>query len=332
MLSTKWTALLLITFALVLGGCADGGQAAAMPSAAAPATATVAASTATPAATATPVFTATVTATPTITLTPTTPPTPTPDTRMLPESWGGWPPVPEVSMHVADIFRRGQELGNNPHAFSVVGDCQSEPNVFLGIYATDRYWLTDKYAYLQETIDWFAGSFDHHSVSVKDGQSVASALNPMWADPAQCKPGENPVACELRVYKPAFMFINLGTNWKNGGPTAHEKYLREIVQLALDNGTIPILTTKADNIEGDNSLNAATARVAYDMDVPLMNFWLAATSLENNGLDPEREDMYLTPTAWDLRNFTALMTLDTVWKKIREAATLEQQRLAGPGG
>jgi len=92
------------------------------------------------------------------------------------------------------------------------------------------------------------------------------------------------------------------------------------------------LTTKADNIEGDNSLNAATARVAYDMDVPLMNFWLAATSLENNGLDPEREDMYLTPTAWDLRNFTALMTLDTVWKKIREAATLEQQRLAGPGG
>lgn len=242
---------------------------------------------------------------------------------MKPEAWGGWPPVPTVSAHVVDIYRRGQELGNNPRAFSVVGDCQSEPNVFLGIYATDRYWLTDDWAYLQETIDWFAGSFDHTSVSVKDGQSVASALNPMWADPKQCDAGETPLACELRLNKPAFIFINLGTNWKNGGPTAHEKYLREIVQTAIDHGTIPILTTKADNIEGDNSLNAATARVAYDMDVPLMNFWLAASSLENHGLDHEREDVYLTPHAWDLRNFTALMTLDEVWKTLRRAATEE---------
>lgn len=309
----------MLLLALGLGGCA-GSEARATATAAPVVTETPAATTA-PTATATPVFTPTVTLTPTFTPTPTTPPTPTADTRMLPDQWGGWPPVPDVSAHVVDIFRRGQELGNDPHVFSVVGDCQSEPNVFLGIYATDRYWLTDKYAYLQETIDWFAGSFDHYSVSVKDGQSVASALNPLWADPAQCQSGETPLDCELRLHKPAFLFINLGTNWKNGGPTAHEKYLREIVQTAIDHGTVPILTTKADNIEGDNSLNAATARVAYDLDVPLMNFWLAANALENHGLDAEREDVYLTPHAWDLRNFTALMTLDAVWNTIRAAAT-----------
>jgi len=312
----KYSSILLLT--LFLTGCAAATVLPAETLTAVPSPTALP-----PTLTATPEFTPTITLTPTLTLTPTIPPTPTPDTRMLPDQWGGWPPVPEVSAHVVDIYRRGQELGNDPHAFSVVGDCQSEPNVFLGIYATARYWLTDKYAYLQETIDWFAGSFDHHSISVKDGQSVASALNPMWADPEQCEPGETPLACELRLHKPAFIFINLGTNWKNGGPTAHEKYLREIVQVAIDHGTVPILTTKADNIEGDNSLNAATARVAYDLDVPLMNFWLAANSLENHGLDSERDDVYLTPTAWDLRNFTALMTLDTVWKVIRAAATAQ---------
>lgn len=317
----RYLSLVFACVLVALAGCAPSGAATA------PVLTATTAPSSTPAATLTPAPSATVTPTPTITPTPTTPPTPTPDTRPLPESWGSWPPVPEVSAHVVDIFRRGQQMGNNPHAFSVVGDCQSEPNVFLGIYATDRYALGD-WAYLQETIDWFAGSFDHYSVSVKDGQSVASALNPQWADPAVCEKNETPLDCELRVHKPAFIFINLGTNWKNGGPTAHEKYLRQIVQTAIDHGTVPILTTKADNIEGDNSLNAATARVAYDLDVPLMNFWLAAASLENHGLDHEREDVYLTPHAWDLRNFTALMTLDTVWKAIRAAATAEQS----PGG
>ena len=237
-------------------------------------------------------------------------------TSLAPDYWGGWPIVPAVSARVMEIYRQGILMGNNPYAFSTIGDCQSMPNVFLGIYETDRYNLAS-FEYLQATIDHFRGSFNRKSAAVKDGMSVASVLSPMWNDPQQCEANETPVECELRVHKPSFMFINLGTNWKNGGPAAYEKYLRQVVQIVIDHGVVPILTTKADNIEGDHSLNVATARVAYDLNIPLMNFWLASNNMDNHGLDASRDNVYLTPDAWDRRNFYALVTLDALWNGLK---------------
>ncbi len=237
-------------------------------------------------------------------------------TSLPPDYWGGWPIVPAVTANVMEIYRKGILMGNDPYAFSAVGDCQSMPNVFLGIYATDRYNL-GSFQYLQATIDHFRGSFSRKSAAVKDGMSVASVLSPMWNDPQQCSADETPIECELRVHRPSFVFINLGTNWKNGGPTAYEKYLRQVVQIVIDHGAVPILSTKADNIEGDHSLNVATARVAYDLNLPLYNFWLASNDMENHGLDSSREDVYLTPDAWDRRNFYALVTLDALWNGVK---------------
>jgi hypothetical protein len=80
-----------------------------------------------------------------------------------------------------------------------------------------------------------------------------------------------------------------------------------------------VLSTKADNVEGDHSLNLATARVAHDYDVPLWNFWLAAQSLPNGGLDPKRDNVYLSfPDGWDRRNFTALESLDALQRELRK--------------
>lgn len=253
----------------------------------------------------------TVTPAPSLTSMPTF--TPTPDTRPDPRQWASWPVIPTVSVRAKGIYQDGLSNGNDPKSVSVVGDCQSEPNVFLGIYATDRYFLGDNYQYLQETIDYYRESFSRQSFGVRDGLSAPSALSSLWADPQNCQPGETPVTCELRAHKPAIMFINLGTNWKPGASAkAYEDYLRQIVEQVIANGTLPILSTKADNIEGDHSLNLATARVAYDYDIPLWNFWLAADSLPNHGLDANRENIYLTPEGWDRRNFTALQTLDAI--------------------
>jgi hypothetical protein len=213
---------------------------------------------------------------------------------------------------------QGIGLGVTPRTFSVVGDCQSEPEVFLGIYATDRYYLSSDYHYLQETINDFQSSFSHKSVSVRDGLSAPSALSPLWADPQVCQPDENPVQCELRLYKPMLVFINLGTVWREGASAdKYEGYLRQIVDQVIASGALPILSTKADNVEGDHSLNQATARVAYDYDIPLWNFWAAADYLPNHGLDPESNDIYLTPDAWDVRNFAALRTLDAIWRELK---------------
>lgn len=310
--------------ALLLAGCTAQTAAPAAVDAPAVLTATMApslaaAASATPEPTPTVTVTASAEPTPTISIPPTATPdpaAPTAEPRLAPDYWGGWQIVPAVSARARELYIQGVQRGNNPYAFSTIGDCQSEPNVFLGIYETDRYNLGN-FQYLQSTIDHFRGSFSRKSAAVKDGMSVASALAPLWADPQQCEANETPVACELRVHKPVIVFINLGTNW-NGSASAYEKYLRQVVELVMQAGSVPLLTTKADNIEGDNSLNLATARVAYDYDLPLMNFWLASNDMPNHGLDADRDNVYLTPDGWDRRNFYALVALDALWNDFRQ--------------
>jgi hypothetical protein len=277
--------------------------------------------TATPESTPTVVETTPVPATPTIVFTPTAtatiPVTPTVDTRLLPNDWRNWPIIPTLSENAYRIYERGLAAGNDPGRFSVIGDCQSVPEVFLGVYETDWYWLGEEYQYLQETIDAYPGSFSHESLAVKGGMSTSTALSPLWADQEKCGNTESPVQCELRDYQPSIVFINLGTNWRADASTVpYEEYLRQIVAIVIEHGTLPILLSKADNIEGDYSINLITAKVAYDNDVPLVNFWLAAQFLKNNGLDESTDNIYLTPTGWDRRNFIALEALDAVRRQI----------------
>jgi hypothetical protein len=277
-----------------------------------------AATTARPTETTPPTLTTTLTASPEFT--PTITPTPTADTRPLPRNWASWPIVPTASARAVQIYQQGLTLGLTPHTFTAVGDCQSAPDVFMGIFATERNPISADQPDLLDTISLFHDSFNHDSASVRDGLSAPSALDPLWADTKRCGASESPVACELRLYKPTIVFVNLGTNWKAGASAqAYEGYLRKIVDLIIANGSLPILTNKADNVEGDHSLNLVTAQVAYDYDIPLMNFWLAADRLPNHGLDPDRDNIYLTPTGWDVRNNVALRTLDSVWRSLQGA-------------
>lgn len=241
------------------------------------------------------------------------PPEPTP---LPPREWSAWPVLPYISPWAVEHYRAGIAAGNLPHVFSVIGDCQSVPAVFLGIYASDHYSLPEAYATLQETIDYFAGSFTADRPGVRDGLSVSAALSPLWADPQVCNPDESPVACDLRINRPSIVFVNLGTNWTSGGsPEKYEYYLRKVVETILLNGSLPILSTKADNIEGDYSLNLATVRVAYEYQVPLWNFWRATDHLPGHGL--QEDGVYLSLEAWDVRNFSGLQVLDKVWKTVR---------------
>lgn len=259
--------------------------------------------------TSTPTPTSTITPTPTITLTP------TPDTRPLPDYWRSWPVIPTVSGRLKEIYLKGQALGNDPKSFTRIGDCQSIPEVFLGIYDTDRYWLGENYQYLQTTIDRFSGAFGRENITAKDGFGVNSVFTPLMADPALCSSDETPLDCEYRLHKPIVAFVSMGTNWAPGSSARFEEYLRKIVDFCLEHGIIPVLMTKADNIEQDYLLNESIAQVAYDYDVPLLNTWAAVQYLPNKGL--EADGIYLTPAAWDERAFTALITLDAVWTQLQ---------------
>jgi hypothetical protein len=257
--------------------------------------------------------------TPEPTETPTITPTPTPDTRPLPEDWRSWPVVPDLPAHLIEVYWSGIERGNDPTHFSKVGDCGLIPAAFFGIYdRPGQYYLGDRYAYLQETIDNFAGSFGREGYSLKGGMNFPAIFSPLRADPTACLPGETPIECELRIWKPSFIFINIENRYSGRTVEGYEEYLRRAVALALENGTVPFLATKADNVEGDHRYNLAVARVAYDLDLPLWNFWLAVQSLPDHGIDwaTDAHGFHLTVAAWNTRSSRGLRTLDRAWRTV----------------
>ena len=243
---------------------------------------------------------------------------PTPDYRPLAANWRQWPIIPEISDTAYDIYWYGvKELGTNPHYLSRIGDCHSEPDVFMGVYDTNFYSLADEDLYLTDVIDFFKGSFSQSSYAVHAGMNAASVLTDIWADSTACQDGENALECEIRINNPSIMFVNLGSNWIPGADTGvYYTYLSEIIRTMLDHGILPILSSKADNVEGDNSINEITAQVARDFDIPFFNFWAAAQYIPNYGLDPEKDGIHLSVEAWNWRNYYAIRTLYNVGKKL----------------
>ncbi len=239
--------------------------------------------------------------------------------RLAPELWEKWPVVPAATARSREIYRQGRAMGSDPHHFSKVGDCQNVPAAFLGIYdKPGAYGLPAGYETLQETIDWFAGSFNRTSQAVRGGFNVASVLSATWADPKACKAGETPLDCEFRLYKPSIVLISMETGFEGRTAAVYEKYMRQIIDYVIAHGASPILATKADNFEGDNSINLTTARLADEYDLPLWNFWRAVQPLPDHGMDMARNDnFHISVAAWNVRSFTGLEALDSVWRGVR---------------
>ena len=264
----------------------------------------------------------------TMTETPTAAPRPT----LAADEWKTLPIVPTISDTVRAIYQRGLEMGNNPNAFSKVGDCQTNTDFYLVDFDhTDRYSLGKEYAYLQGIIDYYQGSFSRTSLAMRDGFNVAAVLTPLRADPKKCEKGESPLACEYRSYNPSVALISLETNFNGRTSEDYGKYMRQIVEYTIEQGIVPILGTKADNKEGDNSINAEIARIANEYDIPMWNFWAAANPLPNHGFDIGLNDGFHLSfsrnffdepknmrNAWPWRNLTALQVLDAVRRGLQE--------------
>ena len=181
------------------------------------------------------------------------------------------------------------------------------------------------YAGLQETIDQFSGSWARESIATNRGFNVATVFVPLWADPERCLRNESPLACELRLNRPSFVIITMET-WWGGDPSGYESYLRRIVEYAIARGSVPILGTKADNIEGNGSINGVIVKLAQEYDVPLWNFWAAVQPLPNHGLHSDgfhltwERNYYDNPAAlqaaWPIRNLTAAQSIEAVWRGV----------------
>lgn len=232
---------------------------------------------------------------------------------------------PEVISHARQIFALGQSMGRNPAAYSKVGDSTTENPHFMARFDEGTYNL-GAFAYLEPAVAQFRGSHNRDSVSVQIGLHSWSANDPMWADPALCLPNETPVQCELRIHNPSILLIRLGTN-DVGVAESFEGNISQIVDTALAAGVIPVIGTKGDRHEGDNTNNEILRRIAADYRIPLWDYDRIADTLPARGLDVDGAHMmtyyahdYRDPTAFTrghaMHNLTALMMLDALWREV----------------
>lgn len=231
-----------------------------------------------------------------------------------------------VSDAMKALYRQGLADGNDPNAFSKTGDCQNVLPTFLAPFADPANYDLGSYSSLQSTIDHFAGSFDRVSAATDNGFNVAAVLSPLWADKRVCQGGETPLQCEDRLHNPSIAIVNMETWWQHRPPAEYERYLSQIVEFWIAQGVVPIVGTKADNLEGDNGINEAIVRVADKYQIPLWNFWLAAQPLPSHGLTQDgfhltfARDFFNDPHrmeyGWPVRNLTALQALDAVYREL----------------
>lgn len=154
--------------------------------------------------------------------------------------------------------------------------------------------------------------------------NVAAVLSPLHADPKTCNKNETPLQCELRVYKPSIVIVSLEEWWSKSPLETYEGYLRNVLDEIIAHGAVPILSTKADNLEGNHGINQTIARLACEYQLPLWNFWGAVQPLPNHGLWTDGfhltvglynfDDPKTLKAGRSIRNLTGLQSLDQVWR------------------
>ena len=237
------------------------------------------------------------------------------------DAWKSLPVIPEgIDPSLQKVYERGLTLGNDPHAFSIFGDCQSRPGDFFGVFETDATAVENLSAELGELVDYFGGSFNRESPTAQDGTTPGSLLWTQWhRGEYGCTFAETPVECELRIHRPSFVIMQVGTHFES----RNTEYLRRIILQLLDAGVVPILATKADNREKDERINRDMARLASEYDLPLWNFWAAVSDLPDRGLytradRPLQGDIYLTEEALLRHRMTGLAALNAVWRAVTD--------------
>ncbi|MBN2119116.1 MAG: hypothetical protein JW730_21280 [Anaerolineales bacterium] len=242
------------------------------------------------------------------------------------EEWQAWPVIPPVSETVRALYRGGQSDGNNPRAFSKIGDGEIAAAWFFTAFDLGPgYYDLGPYQDLVPVIEHFDGSFERIGMAARRGFNTERILDPSARDRELCAADESPLTCELRLHRPAFAILSLGTNqvWE---PEEFEQGMRQILDLLLSKNVVPILSTKGDNLEGDHRINRTIACLAQEYDVPLWNFWSAIQPLPRHGLQSDLEhltygitdfdDERAMQSAWTVRNLAALQALNTVWRGV----------------
>jgi hypothetical protein len=252
---------------------------------------------------------------------------------------------------VQAIFARGQSSGARANVFVKVGDSNTRSGAFLhpfGMGARGNCTL-GVYSSLQPTIDFFSvsprppypNSFDSRSLAVQDGLGTPGLFDPMRATDSACIANESPLACEYRLSKPSVSVIMIGMmDLKSRALDAYRTNLERIMQLSVDQGVIPVLTTypvlpdainpAAPMWDAHLEMNGIMIDAAERFGTPLINLWAALRTVPDYGIGPDRSHLkqqiggYCDFTGVEqqvggtMRNLVTLQALDVLRREVLE--------------
>lgn len=248
--------------------------------------------------------------------------------------------ISNITPRAREIYLKGVGLGNRADVFSKVGDSITASEKFLRPLGIGGLRL-DAYGYLGDVFNHFSrttarthNSFANLSLAARNNWTSYDVLNPANNPPGVCPADMLPLVCEYTLTKPSIALIMFGTNdvaWVE--PEAFSVNLDTIIQISVDMGVIPVLSTIPDKISGEGGgnvdhFNRIIRDAAGRHGIPLWDYWSAMQGLPNRGIstdgihpsfDPRSgETGIFTPEGlvygYNMRNLTALMVLDAVWR------------------
>ncbi len=258
-------------------------------------------------------------------------------------------PPPPPSSYVSGItgtarriYEQGQQMGNRVGVFSKVGDSLTVATYVMYPFGW-RVHNLGEYAYYQPAIDYWSqpiigagsDSFSRQSLAADNGWTTQDILDPARANGASCRSGETPLECEYRVARPSAAIILIGTNdVASLSPEAFNANLVRIMEISLQRGIIPILTTLPWRLGYDGQVqqfNQIITNTAHHYDTPLLDYWTAMLPLSNNGLSSDGVHPSWPPGdyseaahfnqanlgyGYTIRNLTILQALDALWRQV----------------
>jgi hypothetical protein len=230
------------------------------------------------------------------------------------------------------LYQAAIKSGRDGRVFAIAGDSNSTWQRNTGRIAAGNFSFAGV-NHLRTVVTRFDPSFARVSAAVGGGLRAADMFDPALsqAKSALCRPDEGMFPCELRLSNASIVFIQLGTGdkfvWRE-----FEANTRRMIEHALQSNVLPVLVTKADDLESIqggasfNFINDTLRKLAAEYQLPLEDFYLASRTLPAvpNPELPKRPFtqfglhdewgyyFHLTDEGYDLRVKTTLMMLDAI--------------------
>lgn len=183
------------------------------------------------------------------------------------------------------LFQAALKAGRDPRIFTVAGDSNAAWGIVPGLLAGGQVNFATRNPSLRGVIARFDEALARQSVAVGGGFRAADMFDPAFAQkPSTCAPDEGVYVCELRQSNASIVFIQLGTGdrfvWRD-----YEATLRRMIDTAIAAKTLPILFTKADEMEQYQGgapmgyINDVVRKLATEYQVPWVDFFEATRPL-----------------------------------------------------